>query len=805
MRGTDLSRLFEIHHKGAISRFGESELPLVIGSSSDTHIYLPEVMEIEAYIGDSKGFLFLQPAETKTPKFHNGQQVEVSSWIKSGDTTRIGSFLLHFRITGDLVEIHVSEVDDKKVLIPPDSPHPDAGGVNEVLPRIAKDINGGRWRKKISLLAIGFLLLLLLAASFVLTARSLEVAVSPEPDTLSISGFPPVIKFGTHFLGLKGEYIVKASKAGYQQLAEPVIISGNETNRFAFTLEKQPGRIDFISTPVAGAQVFIDEQNIGETPLLNVQVPAGEHRVRIVREQYLEQEQLVEIDGLGQRQQFDFVLAPAWAVVTLNTEPSGASVIIDDREYGFTPITFELLGGSHEIVLQKQDFLPHVMKLDVEAGTSFSADTVAMKLAPALLELTSKPSGATVTVDSFYKGSTPLTVEMAANKEHAFALNLPGYKEFRKKIVLGPGQTQNLELNLQPEFGIIFLTAEPPDAELYIDGELHGKAAGRLQLTVMEHTFEVRAKGYKSETVIVTPQKSYSRQIDIRLMPAGHVKQSVELPDKIKTGSGQELVLLKGPVSFQMGSSRGEQGRRSNEYQHQVKISHAFYLGSKEVTNAEYRLFKSNHFSGAFARRTLDNDTQPVVNVSWEDAARYMNWLSEKDGLNPFYREENGKMIPAKPFTTGYRLPFETEWAYAARLAGSQKMARYGWQGTFPPREKSGNYADESARAILPVIIKGYNDMFDVAATVASFPVNPGGFYDLDGNVSEWCHDYYTPYTPLADKLEADPTGPESGTHHVVRGASWRDGSITEIRLSYRGYSRKKSDDLGFRIARYAQ
>jgi formylglycine-generating enzyme required for sulfatase activity len=162
-------------------------------------------------------------------------------------------------------------------------------------------------------------------------------------------------------------------------------------------------------------------------------------------------------------------------------------------------------------------------------------------------------------------------------------------------------------------------------------------------------------------------------------------------------------------------------------------------------------------------------------------------------------------MIPAKPFTTGYRLPFETEWAYAARLAGSQKMARYGWQGTFPPREKSGNYADESARAILPVIIKGYNDMFDVAATVASFPVNPGGFYDLDGNVSEWCHDYYTPYTPLADKLEADPTGPESGTHHVVRGASWRDGSITEIRLSYRGYSRKKSDDLGFRIARYAQ
>jgi formylglycine-generating enzyme required for sulfatase activity len=282
------------------------------------------------------------------------------------------------------------------------------------------------------------------------------------------------------------------------------------------------------------------------------------------------------------------------------------------------------------------------------------------------------------------------------------------------------------------------------------------------------------------------------------------VKKAAELPDKKNTGSGQELILL-GPVSFQMGSSKGEQGRRSNEYQHQVRINRAFYLGSKEVSNAEFRLFKPDHFSGTVARRTLDNDTQPVVNVSWSDAARYMNWLSKQDGLKPFYREENGKMVPIKPFTIGYRLPFEAEWAYAARLAGRQEVARYGWQGTFPPPAKSGNYADESARAILPVVIRGYSDTFAVAAPVASFPKNPRGFFDLDGNVSEWCHDYYTPYIPHAGAVEADPTGPESGVHHVVRGGSWRDGSITEVRLSYRGYSRVKRDDIGFRIARYAR
>jgi formylglycine-generating enzyme required for sulfatase activity len=798
-----LSRLIEIRHKGSITQFGDSDLPLTIGSSSDAHILLPDAMSIEGYIGESKGYLFLQPDAGSSPIYHNGQHVETSTWIKSGDTTRVGSVLLHYKITGDLVEIHVAGVDEKEVLLPPDSPPPESGAAKP-LPRTSKDRAASRRRKKISLLAAGFFLLLVLAASFVLTARSLEVSISPVPDTLGISGFPPVIKFGTHYLGLTGEYTVKASKTGYQHFAAPVTISDSGTNRFVFTLEKLPGRVDFITTPVAGAQVFVDGQKVGVTPLHDVRITAGEHRIRIVRERYLEQEQKVEIEGLGQKQRFDYVLAPAWAAVTLSTEPAGASVMIGNQEYGQTPVTFELLAGSHEIVFLKQDYSSYAMKLEVEAGTTLSPETVVLQLAPAMIELSSRPAGATVTLDSVYKGRTPLTVVISAKKEHDIALSLPGYKEFRKKIAMEPGQEQKLAFNLQPEFGIVFLTAEPPGAELYIDGKLHGNATGRLQLTVREHTLEVRAKGHKREILTVTPHKSYSRQIDIKLAPAGQVKKTAELPDRETTGSGQGLILLR-PLSFQMGSSKGEQGRRSNEYQHQVRINRAFYLGSKEVTNAEFRLFKPDHFSGAVARRTLDNDTQPVVNVSWEDAVRFMNWLSKQDGLKPFYREENDKMVPIKPFTTGYRLPFEAEWAYAARLAGRQELARYGWQGTFPPQAKSGNYADESASSFLPVVIRGYNDTFAIAAPVGSFPENPGGFFDMDGNVSEWCHDYYTPYTSLANGVVTNPTGPESGTHHVVRGASWRDGSITEMRLSYRGYSREKRDDIGFRIARYAR
>jgi formylglycine-generating enzyme required for sulfatase activity len=69
--------------------------------------------------------------------------------------------------------------------------------------------------------------------------------------------------------------------------------------------------------------------------------------------------------------------------------------------------------------------------------------------------------------------------------------------------------------------------------------------------------------------------------------------------------------------------------------------------------------------------------------------------------------------------------------------------------------------------------------------------------------VSEWCHDYYDAFVGSQNKVRRDPAGPRRGEFHVVRGSSWRHGSITELRLSYRDYTKSPRNDLGFRIARY--
>ena len=236
--------------------------------------------------------------------------------------------------------------------------------------------------------------------------------------------------------------------------------------------------------------------------------------------------------------------------------------------------------------------------------------------------------------------------------------------------------------------------------------------------------------------------------------------------------------LVKVPKgSFTMGSPAAESGRGTDEVQHSVTLTTDFWMAESEVTQRQYRnLIGSNpsNFKG---------DDLPVESVSWFEAVAYCNALSVKEKLQPCY-QINGTTVGWADGVkcTGYRLPTEAEWEYAANpvtpprtiYAGSDTPDGVAWH--------SGN-AGNTTHA------------------VKTRSANGRGLYDLSGNVWEWVWDWYqATYEQLPSM---DPIGPSTGAHRVLRGGSW-SSAATIARVAMRnGYAPAfRSSSLGFRFVR---
>ncbi|MCP4011137.1 MAG: SUMF1/EgtB/PvdO family nonheme iron enzyme, partial [Proteobacteria bacterium] len=539
-----------------------------------------------------------------------------------------------------------------------------------------------------------------------------------------------------------------------------------------------------------------------------LEITRGPHQLRIESARYLPHEQQIEIEGYGKEQQLDIKLRPAWANISISSQPGAAMVRVDGEPIGRTPLTAPILQGLHKVELNLPGFKPLSATQEIEAGKDRAWAPFQMQAVDGKLSVSSQPDNASITLDGIFLGMSPMDLDIVANSAHSLRLSKSGYVTVEKEIILQPDELRRLDVRLEAEYGTIFLSTYPADAKLLIDGKIPDKKNGRFQLSVRPHTFTLSKTGYATRKLSVTPRQGVSQNIEMKLETLQHQavqKKITATPDTINGPTGQTLKLIKPDSSFTMGASRREAGRRANESRRLVELRRPFYFAGKEITNHEYRLFKPAHRSGSQDGANLDGEHQPVVSISWDDVARYCNWLSRKQGLPESYGEQNGKMLAVQPLTTGYRLPTEAEWAWVARRHLQATEQRYPWAGSYPPQKADGNYADARIADTLADVVPDYDDGYRGSASVGSFPARPEGIYDLGGNVAEWMHDYYALYPGEAGKLVIDPSGPGTATHHVVRGASWRHGNITELRLSYRDYSNKPRYDLGFRIARYAE
>ena len=638
-------------------------------------------------------------------------------------------------------------------------------------------------------------------AWFMLTARAVYIETEPANAIVDISGSLN-LKLGSRYLVRPGAHGLSLSAEGYHPLQEMLNVTTEAAQHYIYRLEKLPGHLLIDSGAVTGAEVLLDGVSRGETPLDLRNLAPGEYAVEIRAERYFPFRAEVMLEGLDREQSLNAELKPAWAEISFTSEPPDAQVFSRDEMLGATPLTAQLLEGRHEVRIKAAGYKVWQDSITVVAGEPQTIDDIRLESADATLFLASSPARANATVNGNFLGLTPLEVPLTPGEATEIRLFKQGYEPAARSVTAQSGEQKRLSVALEPELVPVVVRVEPGDAKIFVDGAPAGEGSRTLQLSTSKHQVEVRKQGYVDYKTTLTPHIGVDHELVVRLKTVKQAKLEALKP-VITAPAGQTLKLFY-PGAVTMGASRREPGRGANETLRNVKLTRPFYLGQTEVTNREYRLFDKGFSSGVERGNSLNGDTQPAANLTWEQAARYCNWLSTEESLTPFYIEEDGRITGFDKAADGYRLPTEAEWAWAARTTNTGGTLKFPWGAEMPPAKNSGNYADRKAAALFGRIIGNYDDGYAVSAPVGSFTPNDKGLFDLGGNVAEWANDFYDVVVSTGNKVEVDPMGPSDGEFHVIRGSSWAHGAITGLRLSFRDYGNKARNDVGFRIARYA-
>ena len=240
---------------------------------------------------------------------------------------------------------------------------------------------------------------------------------------------------------------------------------------------------------------------------------------------------------------------------------------------------------------------------------------------------------------------------------------------------------------------------------------------------------------------------------------SGVLRQGETKTLTLPVGATMEMIYVA-PGSFTMGSPESETGHNKDETQHRVTLTKGFWLGKYEVTQAQWESVMGDNPS------EFKGDNLPVENVSWNDCQEFIRKVNAEAE-----RQFGGKA----------RLPTEAEWEYACRAGSTGAFAGTG------DLDSMGWYWDNSGHQTHPVGQKR---------------PNAWGFYDMHGNVYEWCNDWYGAYPGGS---VTDPAGAASGDRRVLRGGGW-NFNARDCRSAHRiwNFPGLRFRNLGFRLARSA-
>ncbi len=638
--------------------------------------------------------------------------------------------------------------------------------------------------------------------------ESLDATLTPAWADFTLRSQPPgaTVSVDGKALGLTpytGELIhgrrrVTVSMKGRKPWARTIdVVAGQAVDIPDVALAKADGLLEVVSNP-PGAAVTVDGRFRGEAPVKFAVTPDREHRITVMKAGYAPGKAKAtaapdEVTSIAVQ------LTPELATVNLVTEPADAELLVDGQPAGNATQKLSLPTHEHELIVRapgyasyrtvvtpRKGFDKHLrirLKTPAEMAREAAPPPAPMPAAPPPLAQPSTAPG---------EAPPPLSTEAG---QGVSLLENPFIPEEVKAQLADQLRAQEAA-RMRAGADALRSGGQPP-----------AMTAEELATLEQLRALEAAAAGRGGSRA---PPAGHGGPADSRLraVQAAEMRRAAEAARGSESSAQAEAATdTQTPIPIE-GESRTSLGQVLKRFdgggleipqRPPARLTRPFYLAAREVTNAEYRRFISNHVSRAGEGQELNADKLPVVGVTWEAAAMYCNWLSRRDSLPVFYQIRYGRVLGVNPDAVGYRLPTEAEWDWVAARSADGEALKYPWGGGFPPRSPIGNFADETAKPHLERVIGGYDDGYATSAPVGSYPPDSQGLYDLAGNVAEWIHDYFAPTAAGG----TDPLGPSSAAQHVVRGSSWASADERKLRAGHREAAGAPRPDLGFRVARY--
>ncbi len=642
------------------------------------------------------------------------------------------------------------------------------------------------------MMLIGLLLIGLLILTALLVSRGTRIIVQPEaalPASVNVEQGLGMALFGSVY-SLTSSPTIRITADRYyphEQVIQPAV----QGRVLTVTLKPLPSKITFSTDLADGRTTWqLNDNVVAVADTLEQTLPPSDYQLSVNHPHY--QPETIDF-SLAAGEQLDQTISftPLAGELQIESTPAGATVIIDGKKVGETPLEMPVAGGFYDVVVSMPEFAPTTETIEITQQATTAERHYRLQAEQASVKLDLQPPGGTLTVNGIVVNATErLSVE--AGKNHQITYQKPGYVPQTQTATLNSKQSATLAFDLPEENGDVSINANP-EATVEINGKAVGTTPLNLSLQAVPQQITLSRPGYRAVSQTVTPSSASAKAVSVALLSEAEA-QLAEASRSYQTAAGGDMVLFTPNETFTMGAARDEAGQRANEFLRQVKLSRPFYAGGHEVTNREYQQFKSDH---------PGDGSLPVTSVSWLQAVQFSNWLSKKENLQPVYALNNGELTGIDDNANGYRLLSEAEWEWLARKAKRAKTTRFVWGDAATIPKNAANIADESAKAAVSTYVPRYNDGYAVMAPVKSFSRELSGLYDMGGNVSEWTHNAYSLTVPNVNQIYQQQLDNSQAEIRVIKGANWRSGSLTELRASYRDGLSQPRDNVGFRIGRY--